>query len=112
MRLGGGRTRHGWLVCSPDGSGPGEMPQNLAGYGSAVLPPADRFALVLEYARTVRCSYVLLDCGAVPTLDLPVLHHREAIPRRAVSGADRDFQQPPQPDCAPAAPRPAALSAN
>jgi hypothetical protein len=55
----GGRTRYGWLVYAHE---------------HATEPvPADLVA-VMRLARGLGCEYVLFDCDAPPTPDLPLLH--------------------------------------
>ncbi len=55
----GGRTRYGWFVYAHD------RPTEPV--------PADLVA-VMRLARRLRCAYVLLDCDAPPTPDLPLRH--------------------------------------
>jgi len=55
----GGRTRHGWFIWASE--------------APIASVPAD-LAAVMRYARKHGCEYVLLDCDALPTADLPVLH--------------------------------------
>ena len=55
----GGRTRHGWFIWASE--------------APIASVPTDLVA-VMRYARKRGCEYVLFDCDALPTADLPVLH--------------------------------------
>jgi len=57
--IGGGKTRHGWLVYAPEGAAEG-LPEDLT--------------TVLVKAREQGAEYVLFDCDAAPALDLPITH--------------------------------------
>lgn len=58
-QIAGGKTRYGWLVYAPEGAAEG-LPADLS--------------LVLANAREQGAEYVLFDCDAVPTPELPILH--------------------------------------
>jgi hypothetical protein len=57
--LAGGRTQYGWFVYAPE-DGLDGIPDDLV--------------RVLQLARRLGADYALLDCDALPNLDLPVLH--------------------------------------
>lgn len=58
-QIAGGKTRYGWLIYAPEGVTEG-LPEDLTA--------------VLITARGQGAEYVLFDCDAVPTPDLPIRH--------------------------------------